>query len=371
MNPFQTHAAAAALLCATILAPVARAAAAEPAGEKIGDVAVPPGMRVETATAAGGVEVKYLLSEPAKRIEEAPEAGHPAVFLLSRGDRAATGEALLKAWLELAGKHGFLLAWTPAEGMPARQTVDLQRVLAVLADVEKKARVDAKRVYLAGFGHGACAAWDAAMRRPERVRALVSVNGIALRRLYAPASRVAVYAIHGERARIPVTARQGCESDATLRALRAGHVYEEVAGAGDEVAAYLEAMKRAAEWLAKLETREGKGETCSEILAARHALVRVRTAAKKGMTAAKVGAILGPPQGRADTKGKPPQYALIWSQDLARKNLYVVLFEARDGDGADDEAVHATVQAQDVPLPPLELKTVPAPAPDAEAAPAP
>lgn len=329
-------------------------AAAAAAGEKAGEVEAPPGATVESAPDA--LRTRYVLFRPAGG--EGVEAARAAVILLSRGDRAELSETLLKEWLAHAARHRFILLYLSVEGTPDRGAADLARVLAALDDAGAKAAVDPGRVCLAGFGHGACAAWDAAMRRPELFRAVVSVNGVSLRRLCAPATEVACYLVQGAHARVPVAVEQGRAADAALTKLRAGHVWREVELAGDEVADYAGEMRLAAEWLAKLEPREGEARTCEAVLAARLALVRVRAPGAEGMTPAEVEAVLGPAQGRSDLPGDPPQHALVWSRDLARARLHVVLFEAR---GGREEAVRAFVQE---PAPPPDA---PPPGPRIEA----
>jgi polyhydroxybutyrate depolymerase len=195
----------AAALVAVLAASVTACAAPEPTRQ-----ALSPGDHSFTL-AHGGAERRYILHLP-----RSLPAGRPAPVMIALhggGGRAAQfqRENGLDA---VAERHGFiavypdgsgplaghLLTWNAGEHCCGwardKQVDDVGFLAALLADLGRRIRVDARRVYVTGHSNGAIMAYRFAAERADLVTAIVPVGGAMDLARFAPTRPVAVLHIH-------------------------------------------------------------------------------------------------------------------------------------------------------------------------------
>jgi polyhydroxybutyrate depolymerase len=139
---------------------------------------------------SSGLERRYVIHLPAGDAGDRPlpvvvmmdgRGGTPWTAMKSSGWSAkADAEHLIVVYPEAqrvdpAGPQHFLdnpQMWKTEAG-----SIDVEFLCAVLADVAARYRVDAQRVYLAGFSNGAVMAFRFAIEAPELVAAIAPVAG--------------------------------------------------------------------------------------------------------------------------------------------------------------------------------------------------
>ncbi len=104
-----------------------------------------------------------------------------------------------------ASRHGFIVV-APQWARDAQAAYEYtprehERVLAAMRHAMRRASIDSDRVFIAGHGEGATAAWDIALAHPDLWAGMVSISGFPSKTVphYEPNSRhVPMYLVMGE-----------------------------------------------------------------------------------------------------------------------------------------------------------------------------
>lgn len=102
-------------------------------------------------------------------------------------------------------RQGFIVV-APQWSRPRQRTYEYTaaehaRVLSALRDALRRAAIDSDRVFIAGHGEGATAAWDIALAHPDLWAGLISISGAPAKTVYhyKPNSRyLPIYLVMGE-----------------------------------------------------------------------------------------------------------------------------------------------------------------------------
>lgn len=104
-----------------------------------------------------------------------------------------------------ASRHGFIVVaptWSRSGQVIYEYTPqEHQRVLTALRDAMRRASIDSDRVFIAGHGEGATAAWDIALAHPDLWAGMISISGSPSKTVphYEPNARyVPLYMVMGE-----------------------------------------------------------------------------------------------------------------------------------------------------------------------------
>lgn len=170
--------------------------------------------QAETQTRTLGVDGRervYLLHIPARLDRTKPV---PLVLLFHGGGGSAAGALTRYGWVERSESAGFIVAapqgvraWRPGRhvwndgsgrGRAARRGVDdVAFVRSVIADVQRRHRIDPRRIYATGFSMGASMSHLLGQRLGDRLAAIAPVSGHIWRWNEAPAIPVSVFYIFG------------------------------------------------------------------------------------------------------------------------------------------------------------------------------
>jgi predicted peptidase len=104
------------------------------------------------------------------------------LFLHGAGERGSDGQKQAKVGLGPAVRKQektfpFFAVFPQAQRGWGADSADAKRALAILAEVQKEYKIDAKRVYLTGLSMGGYGTWSLAAKYPERWAAIVPVCG--------------------------------------------------------------------------------------------------------------------------------------------------------------------------------------------------
>ncbi len=95
-----------------------------------------------------------------------------------------------------ASRQGFIVVapvWSRQRQQVYEYTaVEHQRVLTAMRDAMRRASIDSDRIFIAGHGEGATAAWDIALSHPDLWAGMISISG-------SPAKTVPHYKLNSER----------------------------------------------------------------------------------------------------------------------------------------------------------------------------
>ena len=104
-----------------------------------------------------------------------------------------------------ATRHGFIVVapiWSrPGQIVYEYTPQEHQRMLVSMRDAMRRAAIDADRVFIAGHGEGATAAWDIALAHPDLWAGMISISGSPSKTVphYEPNSRyLPLYMVMGE-----------------------------------------------------------------------------------------------------------------------------------------------------------------------------
>lgn len=104
-----------------------------------------------------------------------------------------------------ASRNGFIVVapiWSrPDQRLYEYTPMEHQRVLVAMRDAMRRASIDSDRIFLAGHGEGATAAWDIALAHPDLWAGMISISGNPAKTVphYEPNSRhVPLYMVMGE-----------------------------------------------------------------------------------------------------------------------------------------------------------------------------
>ena len=129
----------------------------------------------------GDKEAKYVLFVPP---DYKADKEYPVVlFLHGSGETGTDGKAQAKTGLAPAMKKDEkkfpFIAIFPQSQKRSWQAdgEDAKRALAILAEVQKEYKVDAKRIYLTGLSMGGYGTWSLAAKYPEKWAAIVPICG--------------------------------------------------------------------------------------------------------------------------------------------------------------------------------------------------
>lgn len=165
---------------------------------------------------AGSTETRSLESGGRERSYQLLDAGGrksaPLVILLHGG--GGNGNTMIGRWSSVAQAQGLILAapngigrnrrmgtWNASGccGEAVREGVDdIGFVRAVIADVERTAKVDPGRVYVAGFSNGGMMTHRIAIALGDQIAAAAIVSGALFGNEDAPRAPTPVLIIHGE-----------------------------------------------------------------------------------------------------------------------------------------------------------------------------
>ncbi|MEO1617452.1 MAG: alpha/beta hydrolase, partial [Planctomycetota bacterium] len=167
---------------------------------------------------AGDDEARALAEQPAYLIQLPPEYNplreYPCIIALP--PPGAAPEQELSWWagdyVEAAGsrnghatRNGYIVV-SPLWYRPGQRFYEFTprehaKILSAYRDAMRHASIDADRVFLAGHGEGATAAWDVALSHPEHWAGMISINGEASKTLkhYYPNTRtLPMYFVMGD-----------------------------------------------------------------------------------------------------------------------------------------------------------------------------
>jgi predicted peptidase len=129
---------------------------------------------------ADGKDAKYVLFVPHDYKADKP---YPLIlFLHGAGERVGGGKEPVQVGIGPAIKKRekdfpFLVVIPQAQRTWQADSPDAKRALAILAEVEKEYKVDAKRVYLTGLSMGGYGTWSLATAQPDKWAAIVPICG--------------------------------------------------------------------------------------------------------------------------------------------------------------------------------------------------
>jgi predicted peptidase len=154
-----------------------------------------------------GREVKYVLFVPHEYKGDKP---YPLIlFLHGAGEReggkkapveVGIGPAIKKLGEEKFGFFVLIPRCGPAPGHSWRADgPDAHQALAMLQDVDKDYKIDAKRVYLTGLSMGGFGTWGLAAQHPERWAAIVPICGGGSPKNVPKIRDIPCWCFHGEK----------------------------------------------------------------------------------------------------------------------------------------------------------------------------
>ncbi|AHG87859.1 lipoprotein [Gemmatirosa kalamazoonensis] len=175
---------------------------------------------VTTSTMAtvrvNGIERRYRLHVP----RGAPNEPLPLVVAFHAAGSSAERQERASGLSALADREGFVVVYPEGRARHWRADDGDERfVRAVVAEVERRVRIDPRRVYATGVSNGATMAERAGCAMSDLFAAIATVAGVYRVDATCAASQpVPVLAIHGARDRLaPVSAAEGWVASWTAR----------------------------------------------------------------------------------------------------------------------------------------------------------
>jgi polyhydroxybutyrate depolymerase len=171
---------------------------------------LPAGVTRGTLT-SGGAERSYLLYVPASYDPAAPT---PLVLSIHGFASWPANQMEVSQWNELAGEHGFIVAYPEGTGFPKRWNTsgtageggadDVTFLLELIDTLSQQYPIDPQRVYVNGLSNGGGMSNTLACLRPERIAAMGGVAGAYTEPAGGcnPGRPVPVIAFHGTADRI-------------------------------------------------------------------------------------------------------------------------------------------------------------------------
>jgi predicted peptidase len=159
----------------------------------------------KTYTNAKKEQLPYRLLEPANRD---PKAVYPLlVFMHGRGSRGTDNEKQLgDTVLQFANKEHrkkypcFIVAPQCSKKEPHdfwAKTVDGGIVMEMIKDLERKHRIDPKRVYITGISDGGWGVWAFLERDPNKIAAAIPICGRGEPKAAAKFAKIPIWVFHG------------------------------------------------------------------------------------------------------------------------------------------------------------------------------
>lgn len=144
-------------------------------------------------------EVKYLLALPEGYAARRGKRWPLLVFLHGSGERGESTESLRRfgpaARVEQGKKFPFILL-TPL--CPSYEWWSTDVIEGLIADISRRYRVDADRIYLTGLSMGGFGVWALAAKHPERYAAILPICGEGELGWAGRLAAVPTWAFHGE-----------------------------------------------------------------------------------------------------------------------------------------------------------------------------
>ncbi len=150
---------------------------------------------------AGGKEAKYVLFVPH---DYKGDKEYPIIlFLHGAGERAGGKKQPVEVGIGPAiekreKSFPFLVVIPQAEKTWQAKSADAERALAMLAEVQKDYKVDAKRIYLSGLSMGGFGTWSLAISHPDKWAAIVPVCGRGDVKQAAKIKDIPCWCFHGD-----------------------------------------------------------------------------------------------------------------------------------------------------------------------------
>jgi predicted peptidase len=147
------------------------------------------------AKSSGAAKLDYLLFLPAGY--EKPERKWPVLLYLHGSGECGTNLNLLKrngpTKYVLTHPDFPLILVSPQ----TRGGWDARSLIALLADVVRKYRVETTQIYLTGLSMGGAGAWTLAAAHPEKFAAVVPVSGVGDPSMATKLATVPIWVFHG------------------------------------------------------------------------------------------------------------------------------------------------------------------------------
>src|SRR6266550_3417101 len=184
---------------------------------------------------ADGKEAKYILFVPH---DYKGDKAYPLIlFLHGAGETGTDGEKQAKVGLEPAiKKHEKTFPFLAVFPQSLKRTwqadsEDGKRAVAMLDEVEKNYKVDAKRVYLTGLSMGGFGTWSFAAKYPERWAAIVPICGGGNTEKAEKIKDIPCWCFHGD-ADTAVPVKRSRDMIAALKVAGGQPKYDEFPGVG-------------------------------------------------------------------------------------------------------------------------------------------
>ncbi|QYM78025.1 prolyl oligopeptidase family serine peptidase [Horticoccus luteus] len=156
------------------------------------------------AQTAASVEVMvryrfdYLLALPAEYRAEGGAQWPLLVFLHGRGERGADLAVVKRNGPPKLIEEGRAFpAIVVSPQCPAEEWWSAPALEAFIAELQRRYRVDADRIYVTGLSMGGFATWELAVRQPEKYAAVVPICGAGEASLGGRLRDLPVWAFHG------------------------------------------------------------------------------------------------------------------------------------------------------------------------------
>jgi len=184
---------------------------------------------------ADGKEAKYILFVPH---DYKGDKAYPLIlFLHGAGETGTDGEKQAKVGLGPAiKKHEKTFPFLAVFPQSLKRTwqadsEDGKRAVAILDEVEKNYKVDAKRVYLTGLSMGGFGTWSFAAKYPERWAAIVPICGGGNTEKAEKIKDIPCWCFHGD-ADTAVPVKRSRDMIAALKVAGGQPKYDEFPGVG-------------------------------------------------------------------------------------------------------------------------------------------
>lgn len=146
------------------------------------------------------LEWNYFLYLPEEYAENDGEEFPLLLFLHGGGESGSNLEKVKKHGppAQIAAGREFPFIVLAPQNPHKKRLWDDSAVMALLDEIEKRYRVDKKRVYLTGLSRGAYGAWRLAVQYPDRFAALVAISGEAPMNYASWVGKIPVWVFHGD-----------------------------------------------------------------------------------------------------------------------------------------------------------------------------
>jgi predicted peptidase len=190
---------------------------------------------------ASGTEHKYVLFVPH---DYKGDKAYPLILFLHGAGETEGGKRMpvevgigpaIKKLGEMEFPFFVLIPQAKAGGQVAgrwgAESQNIQRTLAMLEDVQKNYKIDAKRLYLTGLSMGGYGTWSVAAKYPDKWAAIVPICGGGDPKAAEKIKHIPCWCFHGE-ADKTVPAQRSRDMIQALKAAGGNPKYDEYPGVG-------------------------------------------------------------------------------------------------------------------------------------------